>query len=228
MKATAILVAALLLLPVAALAQAGPVNRSITVVGSAESRIPATLARVTLRLSSNDNKPIFDAQNIQPIIDALTKAGADPSSVRVPLDLTSSGAWSSAQISAAFSQPTAATVQDGIKSAEAVIGSMKDVTMSGVWLDLKASDCSTVLETLRTQAVADAHKKALSLASNLNAHLGAALTVNSFDQNAADGSCSTQYTVGQYSGAGFQGPLASTDYAAVPVQSRLSVTYAIK
>lgn len=228
MKRTAILVAALLLLPIAAAAQVAPANRSITVVGSAERRVSATLARVTLGLSSNDHQPIFNAQNIQPIIDALTKAGADPSSVHVPLSLATSGTWTNASISAAFSQPAAAVVQDGIKSAEAVVASMKDVTLSGVWLVLTASNCSAVTEALRNEAISQAHTKALSIASNLNVHLGAALTVNSFDQNPADGSCSTEYTVGQYSGAGPKGPLAPDDYNTVPVQSHLSVTYAIK
>ncbi len=228
MTRTAILVAALLLLPIAAVAQAGPANRTITVNGSAESRVPATLARVTMGLSSTDHQPVFTAQNIRPIIDALIKAGADPSSVHVPLGLTSSGAWSAASISAAFSQPTAASVQGGIKSAATIVASMKDVTLTGVWLDLTASDCSAVLEGLRHDAVSQAHAKALSLASDLKVQLGAALTVASFDQNAADGSCSTEYAVGQYSGEGPKGPIAPTDYATVPVQSHLSVTYTIK
>jgi len=157
MKRIAILVAAALLLPSATGAQvARPADRGITVPGSAESRVPATSARVTLELVSADRRPMFDAQRIQPVIDALTKAGADPASVRVPLDLDTPGAWSTASISATFSQPSA------------------------------------------------------------------------FDQVAADGSCSANYTVGQYSGGGFAGPLAAGDFASVPIHATLSVTYAIK
>lgn len=228
MQRIAILVAATLLLPIAATAQVTPASRGITVYGSAETRVPATLARVTLALTSNDHQPIFDAQKIQPIIDALTKAGADPASVRVPLDLTTSGAWTAASISAAFSQPTAAAVQDGIKSAEAVVASMKDVTLSGVWLALSISNCDAAEGTLRTQALSRAHATALSIAHGLNVHLGALLAVTSLDQTEADASCSAQYTVGQYSGGGFTGPLASIDFASVTVRTVLTVTYAIK
>jgi hypothetical protein len=228
MKRIAILVAATLLLPIAAAAQVAPADRGITVNGSAESRVPATLARVTLGLASNDRQPIFDAQKIQPIIDALVKAGADPTSVHVPLDLSSSGAWTNASISAAFSQPTGTVVQDAIKSAEAIVASMKDVTLNAVWLALSAANCGPAENALRSQALSRARAKALSIASDLNVHLGTAVSVRSLDQVEADGTCSAQYAVGQYSGNGFQGPLAASDFVSVPVRSNLLVTYAIK
>jgi hypothetical protein len=225
---TAILVAALLLLPIAAPAQVAADSRSIMVTGSAVSRVPASLARVTLGLNSNDRQPIYSAQTIQPVIDALIKAGADPASVRVPLSLTTSGNWSAASISATFSQPTAAIVQTGIKSAETVVASMRDTTLSGVWLTLTASNCGAVEDTARTQALSQARDRAQSIASGLNVHLGAVLTVHSLDPIPTDGACSVQYTVGQYSGGNFDGPLGPDDFASVPVHSNLMVTYAIK
>jgi hypothetical protein len=228
MMRTAILVAALLLLPIAAAAQVAPGTRTITLTGSAVNRVPASLARVTLGLMSNDRQPIYSAQTIQPVIDALIKAGADPASVRVPLSLSTSGNWSAASISAAFSQPTAAVVQDAIKSAETVVGSMKDTTLSGVWLALTASNCEAAENAARIQAISQARDSAQSIASGFNVHLGAVLSVHSLDPIPADGSCSAQYTVGQYSGGNFEGPLAPDDFVSVPVRSNLMVIYAIK
>ena len=215
-------------MPVAAPAQVAVDGRAITVTGSAVNRVPASLARVTLALSSNDRQPIFNAQSVQPIIDALIKAGADPASVHVPLSLATSGNWSAASISAAFSQPTSAAVQTGIKSAETVVASMRDTTLSGVWLTLTASDCSTVEDTARAQAISQARDKAKSIASGLNVQLGAVLTVHALDPIPTDGACSAQYTVGQYSGGSYEGPLAPDDFASVPVHTNIVVTYSIK
>lgn len=224
---------------VAQIAQAAPIRqaappsstnagRGITVSGSAAARIPATTARITLTLSTADRAMILDSKKVQPIVDALVQAGADPSSVRLPMNFSAPGASNVASIVATVSHPTVAQMQNGIVSVGTVIASLKDVVLNGANVTLTAANCSSAFDDLRHQAVANARTKAKALAEDLGVRLGDALSVTSFEQQTPDGSCSSSYFL---NGMGMNGPQGSqdpSDYVSVAVTSSLTITYAIK
>ena len=91
MKRTAILAVAVLLLPSAAAAQAMPPRvagsanaQGITVTASAQARVPATSARIVLMLSTRDRSITLTTAKIQPLLDALAKAGIARENIHLP------------------------------------------------------------------------------------------------------------------------------------------------
>jgi len=240
MKRTAILVAALLLLPLAAGAQVvqrGPVMpggaaaqnpaHGITVSASASSRIPATSARITLNVSSADRSLSLDAASLQPVVDALVKAGADPSSVQLPPNFSAPGRSNLASITATVANPTAAMMQSGIVTVGTSVASAKNLVLNGAMVMLIAQHCAGALDNVRGQAIERAHDKAESIAKDLGVHVGSVLNVQSFEQGWPDGSCQSQYNVNGYMGSP-DAPQSPQDYVTVPVQSNITITYAIK
>jgi uncharacterized protein YggE len=244
MKRTAILVAALLLLPIPAMAQFqrgpaptgpnGPVgppsqsaNHGITVSGSASSRMPATSARITLNLSSADRSLSLDAQSLQPVVDALVKAGADPSSVQLPPNFSAPGKSSFASITATVPHPTAAMMQSGIVTVGTSVASAKNLVLNNAMVVLVAQHCGDALDTVRGQAILHARAKAESIAKDLGVHVGGVLNVQAVEATWPDGSCQWQYYVNGNSGNPDQ-PQSAQDYVTVPVQSNVTITYAIK
>lgn len=244
MKHTAILAAVLLLLPAAAMAQfvsgpspRGPVQtgpaappnatHGITVSASASSRIPATSARITLNLSSADRALSLDAQSLQPVIDALVKAGADPASVHLPPNFSAPGRSNLASLTATVANPTAAMMQSGIVSVGTSVASAKNLVLNGAMVMLIAQHCADALDHVRGQAIERAHAKAESIAKDLGVQVGSVLNVQSFEQSWPDGSCQSQYNINGYAGDPNQ-PQSPQDYVTVPVQSNITITYAIK
>lgn len=191
----AILVAALLLLPIAAAAQAVPdrgpmstvppqsANHGITVSGSATTRVPATSARITLNLASTDRSMTLDAQAVQPIVDAMVKAGVDPASVRLPLNFGAPGKSNVASITATVAHPTSEMMQSGIVSVGAAVASMKNVILNGAMVFVTAARCQDALDTIRNQAIERARAKADSIAKDLGVHVGGVLNIVSNEQN---------------------------------------------
>ena len=237
MKQIAILAAAMSLLPLAAAAQVEPIqrgpappatqNRGITVSGSAVTRVPATQARVTLNVVSADRSLILDKAKVSPIVDALVKAGADPSSVHLPINFGAPGASNMASITATVMHPTVQGMEDGIQSVGATIAGMKGVILSGAQVYLIADGCRTALDAARREAIDQARGKADSIANDLNVHVGPAVNVIAYEQNTPDGSCSTQYFVGGTMN-GPQEPQKPSDYVTVPATSSVTITYAIR
>ncbi len=198
----------------------------ITVSGLASAHIPATSARITLRLGSADRRMALDTQSVQPIVDALVKAGAQRGSVHLPITFSAPGASSMAEISATFAHPSAAQVQRGVVTVGSVIAGLKDVVLSGADVYLTAANCSATLAIVRNKALADAHAQAASIAHTLNLRMGDPVDVRTSDAKLADGSCIVQYYISPYPGP--QGPQTAEDYVTVPVTSVVSVTYAIR
>jgi uncharacterized protein YggE len=234
MKRTAILVAALLLLPIAASAQAipparGPVQsgNGITVTASASSRVPATSARIMLEVTSADRSLSLDAQALQPVVDALVKAGADPASVKLPPNLRAPGKSSVASILATVAHPTSQMMERGIDIVGTSIASNKNLVLANAQVLLLVQHCADALDSIRSQAIARARAKAESIAKDLGVHVGTVVNVQSFEQGLPDGSCQWQYNNNGYGNVADQ-PQSAQDYVTVPVQSNITITYAIK
>jgi hypothetical protein len=93
MKRATILAAALLLLPLPAAAQAPPFGLGgISVTATANKKVPATSARITLGFSTADRALTLNKQTLQPIVDAFVISGADPASIPWPINFNAPGA----------------------------------------------------------------------------------------------------------------------------------------
>jgi uncharacterized protein YggE len=242
MKVVAILVAAMLLLPVTAAAQFEPPQRvpmpaaaanaqhGITVTGSGSTRIPATSARITLQLASANRALTLDKAKLQPLIDALTKAGVDPANIHFPLSFDApGGATNFTAITVVVAHPTAEMIQNGMLTVGGTIASMKDVLLNGAQVQLTAEHCQDALDVARQQAIARARAKAESIAKDLDVHLGAAINVNSMEATYPDGSCIAQYSINPMGPSGDpSAPQTAQDYITVPANANISITYAIK
>jgi uncharacterized protein YggE len=236
----------LFLLPIAGAAQAvppiqrGPMpafqsnpgaagNHGITVNGTAALRIPATAAHLALTVTTPDRRMTLDKARLQPLVEAIVKAGADPGTVQLPPNFNAAGGSNVATITATFSHPTVAQMQQGIISVGSVIAGEKDLALSSAAVQLVAADCAGVLNQVRRQAVEHARAKALSLASDLGVHIGGAINVTSYDQLAADGSCSSTYYINGFGGFNNpQSPQSPGDYVTIPATANVTITYAIK
>lgn len=238
MKKTLVLLACTLIVPIAAGAQAGPPiarmsvpsnGHGITVNGTSLLRVPASSAHIVLQLSSMDNKNTLNQQTLAPLVDALIKAGAERSSVQLPLSFSAGGYSNYATVAAVVQHPTVDTMRSGIASVGAVVAGMKDVRLSSAQVQLKNADCAQAMAQSRANAISEARVKALAIAKQLGVTLGGVSNVNAFDQGSPDGSCSSQYFVGAM---GAQFPFGDentdADYVTVNVTSNVTITYAIK
>ena len=240
MTRTAILVAALLLLPIGATAQPMPQRitttvqappRGITVTGGASVEVPATSITVTLQLYSATRAPVLDKDKLQPIVDALIKAGADPSSIRLPIGFGVPGATSAASITATIAHPTLPMLQNGITAVGETITSMKDIVLGGIQVAIAAQPdrCQAAQNAVRQQAIEHAHTKAQAIAKDLGVHLGAAINASTADMNSNGGSCSAQYTLNtQVQMNNPTVPQTTAGYLFVPVGITIFITYGIK
>ena len=189
--------------------------------------MPATSARITLNLASTDRSLTLDAQTVQPVVDALVKAGADPASVHLPLNFGAPGRSNVASITATVAHPTSEMMQSGIVTVGAAVASMKDVVLNGAMVFMTAARCQDALDGIRNQAIERARAKADSIAKDLGVHVGGVLNVVSNEQNSPDGSCSTQYAVNGFNNNPAD-PQSPQDFVTVPVFTNVTITYAIK
>ncbi len=241
MKKTLVLLALAVFSPVVAGAQNAPIMRvpppaqtsanghGITVNGTSVLRVPATSARISLQLTSIDNKTTLTQQDLQPLVDALVKAGAQRSSVQLPLAFTAGGFSNAATVTAVVQHPTVDTMRSGIASVGATIAGMKNVRLGSAQVQLKNDDCAQTLAKVRADAIASARSKASSIAKQLGVTLGGVVNVNAFDPGNPDGSCASQYWVGPM-GAQFgrNAENDDSDYITVPISSNVTITYGIK
>jgi uncharacterized protein YggE len=204
----------------------GTTTHGITVTGTASARVPASSARIALTVTTRDRSLSLDTQSLAPVVDAIVKAGADPSSVHLPPNFAVPGGSNIATITATVEHPTIDQMQQGIVSVGTVIASQKNMLLANAQVQLIAANCESAIDEARARAVKQARAKAESLAQDLGVHIGAALNVSSFDQLGADGGCSSTY----YVNGGFnpQGPLTPNDYVTVQAATNVTVTYTIK
>jgi uncharacterized protein YggE len=203
-------------------------SRGITVTGTANLRIPATSARVLLTITSADRKLTLDTASLQPVVDAIVKAGADPASVQLPPNFSAPGGSNVATLTATIAHPTLQQMQSGVISVGTVIAEQKDMVLQNAQVQVSAADCASAVDRARSGAVHQAREKAESLAKDLGVRVGGAINVNSFDQLAADGTCSFMYSINGFNNFSPQSPQTPSDYTTVPVTSNVTITYAIK
>ncbi len=236
MTRTAILVAALLLLPLAAGAQTPPSTvpppiatpvAGISVNAAATKKIPATSARIVLNFATADRALTLNKQTLQPIADAFVKSGVEPANIQWPINFNAPGGSNVASISATVTSPTAAMMQTGIVTVGTAVAAMKDVILTGATIFVTAANCQPVLSDVRRDAIAQAHEQAESIAKDLGVHIGTAVSARANDRVGLDGECTAVYGINGMPGnnASAQGP---DDYLMVPVSSYVSITYAIK
>jgi uncharacterized protein YggE len=219
------LAATLLLFPSIAGATQAP--HGITVTGVGSSRIPATTVRISVQLGGADRSNVLDKPTLQPIIDALVKAGADRSRVRLPLTFSAGARTNMTSITATFVHPTAKTVQNGLASAAAAFATVKDaVVLYNLQVFVIAQRCQHTLAIARQQAIASARAKAEAIAKDLNVAIGPAISAQSTEMTSSDGSCFAQYFISAQGDP--SGPQTSQDYVSVSASATITITYAIE
>lgn len=196
----------------------------ITVSGSATERLPATTAVVHIQLGTRNNAATLDAPALAPLIDALVQAGADRSSIVLPLQFQAPGKFNTAQVTATVANPTVDALQRGVVSVGTVIANMPGVLLGGAQVELRRSDCAESESRARQTAIDRARAKALATAHQLGVHLGRVSAVRVNDQQTADGSCSSSYMLGPY----MQQLQNAADYVTINVFSSVTITYAIR
>ena len=190
---------------------------------SASERIPATSARITLNLARADRSLSLDAQDLQPVVDALVKAGADPSSMQLPPNFGAPGKSNVASITATVAHPSAAMMQSGIVTVGTSVAATKNLVLNNAMVWVIAQQCADALDSVRGQALERARAKAESIAKDLGVHVGSVLNVQSVEQTWPDGSCQSQYMVNGFMGNP-DAPQSPQDYVTVPVQSNVTIT----
>ena len=225
--------------PIIAAAQAAPPMRlsapiassnghGITVNAGAAASAPATSARITLQLMSADNSLSLDARTLAPITDALVKAGAERSSIQLPLTFAAPGGTNQASISATVANPTVEQMRAGIVTVGSVVAAMKNIRLSSAQVQLSAANCTNELSAARQKAIAAAQSKAAAIAKELHVRVGNVINVQSFDQGSPDGTCRSQYFVGPMGPQFPYGDSSDADYVDVRIYENVTITYAIK
>lgn len=203
-------------------------GHGITVNANAAASAPATSARITLQVMSADNSLSLNAQTLAPIADALVKAGAERSSVQLPLAFDAPGGTNQASISATVANPTIEQMRAGIVTVGTVVAGMKNVRLTSAQVQLTADNCANELATARQKAIAAAQSKASAIARELHVGVGKVINVQSVDQGSPDGVCRSQYYVGPMGAQFPYGDSSDADYVNVRIYENVTITYAIK
>lgn len=225
---TALLAAALL--PLAASAQVSPTALQparppgITVSTTGRAYPTPTLAHVVVRLMSV-SPSAFDIATLQPVVDAMVRAGADRNSIAPAMELGAPANRSKiATISGDVQNPTTDELQRGIQTVGAAIAALPNVTLLTATITLSASNCESAQTQARNNAVSLARNKAASIAKALGVHLGGVMSVTAYDSTQQSDACLSTYTATPFNA----GMNQSTDYLKLSVTSNVSITYAIR
>jgi len=204
-----------------------PAARGITVNGSAAASAPATSARITLYLVSRNNTVAYTTQAVQPVIDAMVKAGVDRNSITLPLNFSAPGNSSSATITGSVEHPTLAQLQNGIVTVGTAINGIPGAILQNVNVELTLGDCEPLVDKARSGAITRARAKADDIAKQLNVKLGSVQAVNAANelQLRADGSCMTMLNFNPFQAPTFE---QTGDYLNVTVSSAVTITYGMR
>ena len=195
----------------------------ITVTGNASLGVPATSARLTINVRTLNGALTLNAKTMQPMVDALVKAGIDRSSIVLPAGFSAPGNLNYASISGTVEKPSVKQMQAGITTVGTVVASMPGISLTNASVQLWAVGCGAVLDRARNLAIDNAQGKARGIAQHLNALLGPviALSANDVQVLPAD-RCTSSYGLPGYN---MQQP---SDYLTINVSSFVTVTYAIR
>lgn len=207
-------------------ARTGP-NDGITVNGNATIEAPASRATVILHLMTRNNAMTITGTTLQPIVDALVRAGVERTSVTLPLYLQGNARTNNAQISGTVSHPTQAMLQNGIAQLGSTFANMTDLILNGAEIRLRADGCEQLEQRAEASALRQARANAEYIAKQLNVRVGGvqAVQASGFAPDLSQ-ACETQYSIGPFGGSyPMQG---AQDYLTVRVFSSVSVRYAIR
>ncbi|MDQ6929764.1 MAG: SIMPL domain-containing protein [Candidatus Eremiobacteraeota bacterium] len=210
----------------------GPADNhgGITVSGAGQATGAAEQARVTLQIISRNNQMTLDAQTLQPVVDALIRAGADPKSVIEPPYLSGPAKSAYATLTATVKNPTADQLQRGVLTLSQTFAGMPDIAVQQAGVNLTIDDCTALRSSARRAALAQAHAQALDIAKQSNVSLGNVIAVQSYGDGGAGNpnspsSCGSYYQLGPGTNAQFNSP---DDYLRVRIFTNMTVTYAIR
>ena len=197
----------------------------ITVNASGLASAPATEAALTLRISTRNNAIVLTAQMLQPIVDALTKAGADSASIQLPPYLVGQARTNMATISATVHHPTQTELQNGMLILANAFASMPTLLLNAVDVRLTADNCLALQRKAETLAIAQARSRAAFLAQQVGGKLGPAMSIDEHDGGAfgGQGTCTSAYSVGPYGPP----PVGFADMLTVKTFSNITMRFAI-
>lgn len=204
------------------------VSDGIAVTGSSTASAPAADALVTLHVSTRGNALTLTRQSLQPIIDTLVRAGADPSAISLPPYLAGSAHTNNADIVMRVHHPTAQMLEQGLLMLTTTFASMPDLLLNSAMVRLSAGDCAQLQRTAAAAAIANAKSNAAFIAKQINATLGPALEVDMGNAAAfgADGGCTSGYSIGPY-GSPFD-RISPSEMLTVKVYSSVRMRFAIR
>lgn len=205
-----------------------PDNRmdGITVAGSGYASAQADEAAVSLHLSSRGNALTLNRQTLQPVADALIKAGADASSVQFPAYLVGEAKTNNATITAIVHHPTQQVLQQGMVTLANAFASMPDVLLNSAEIRLTASNCSTLQRRAEASAIASARSNAAFVAQQIGGRVGEVLAVNALGMPVGnDNACSLGYSIGPWGSSFQQSP---SEMLTVKIYSSVTMRFAIK
>ena len=237
MKRSILALALLALIPISVAAQVINVDRSnagatpargLTTTESAQQKLPADAATLTVRIMSSRATAPTQAQ-LEQIADAFVKAGFAPTNVATRPAVNVTGAnVSMSTVTATAERPSVELVKAAIEAARSS-SNLSEFPFFASSIQLRANNCTDALNRARVAAIAKTRAKAMTIAREIGVRLGAIEALNDNGQLNPDGSCTTQFGIGPGSAEFMSNrPTEPSDYASVVVTSSVTITYGIK
>lgn len=197
----------------------------ITVGGSGYASAQATTAEITLRVSTRNGALTLDAQSLQPIVDALVRAGADRASVQIPPYLVGAAHTNNAAVTATVHHPTQMMLAQGMLTMAGTFASLRDIILNQADVRLSVDDCAALQRNAAARAMENARQNAQFMAKQIGKHAGRVLAIDGRGMPiGAQGACSSTFGLGPY------GPPAPqpADMLTVKVYGSVTMRFAIR
>lgn len=209
-------------------APASGLSDGITVTGSGSASAQAANAFVTLHVAARNNALTLTKETLQPVVDALTKAGADRATVALPAYMVGQAHTNIATITAQVHRPTQAMLQQGMVTLASTFASLPDILLSSADIRLTADNCLALQRSAEVNALTNARSNAAFLAQQLGVKLGQPDSVDARGGGAfgGDGLCTFGYSIGPYGPSYPQ--TGSDEMLTVKVYSNVTMRFAIK
>lgn len=201
------------------------ISDGITVSGTGYATTQATQATLTLHISTRNGTMSLDSQTLEPIVDALVRAGVDRSSIQIPSYLVGNARTNNASVVASVQHPSLPMLQQGMVILASAFAAAPNLLLNNAEVRLSVDDCGAVHQEATANSIANARRTAEFIAKQIHAHVGDVLAVD--DRTAPlglQGACSTMYSIGPY------GPPAPqlADMLTVRTYANVSMRFAIR
>jgi uncharacterized protein YggE len=201
-------------------------DSGLNVTGSGSVEAQADSVTLLLRINSRANAMSITAAALQPIEDALVRAGVDRNNITLPPYLQGSVRVNNAIISATVQHPTSDMVRNGIAQLGDAFGANADLLLNSVEVRAKADNCEALTRQAQGMALREARTNADYLAAQLHVHVGAVQYVQANGSVDPTYGCTNTYAIGSF-GPAF--PVSDPQkYLTVRVFSSVTVRYAIR